>query len=64
MGSKKSSKESSAAVIIMNGKPFEVPPGGTLGILALGNVGIRAWKKASMNWKEKETKEAGNEEKK
>lgn len=49
MGSKKTSKESSS-VIIMNGKPFDIPPGGTLGILALGNVGIRAWKKAKEEW--------------
>ena len=36
--------------ILMNGKEFQVPPGGSLGLLALGNVGIRAWKKAKSEW--------------
>lgn len=34
----------------MNGKEFVVPPGGSLGLLALGNVGIRAWKQAKSEW--------------
>lgn len=37
-------------IIVNKGKPFEVPPGGTLGILALGSVGVRAWKKAKAEW--------------
>jgi hypothetical protein len=37
-------------LILMNGKEFTVPPGGSLGLLALGNVGIRAWKKAKFEW--------------
>jgi hypothetical protein len=43
-------------VITHDGKPFEVPPGGTLGLLALGNIGVRAWKKAKAEW-EKENKD-------
>ncbi len=43
-------------VILLNGKPFTVPPGGSLGILALGNVGVRAWKKAKKEWEEKQEK--------
>jgi hypothetical protein len=42
--------------ITLDGKPFEVPPGGSLGILALGNIGVRAWKKAKKEW-EKENKD-------
>lgn len=38
----------------MDGKPFEVPPGGTLGIFALGSVGIRAWRKAKKDHEEAE----------
>jgi hypothetical protein len=41
-------------VITFNGKPFEVPPGGSLGVLALGNVGIKAWKKAKKAFEESE----------
>jgi len=47
-------------VITLNGKPFEVPPGGSLGILALGNVGIKAWKLAKNKW-EQEQKNAEKE---
>lgn len=36
--------------ITLNGKHFEVPPGGSLGLLALGNVGVRAWKQAKKDW--------------
>lgn len=32
--------------VLFNGKKYKVPPGGTLGLLALGNVGVRAWKEA------------------
>jgi hypothetical protein len=32
---------------------FEVPPGGNLGLLALGAVGIRAWRKARAEWEAK-----------
>ena len=41
-------------IITFNGKPFEVPPGGSLGVLALGNVGIKAWKKAKKAFEESE----------
>jgi hypothetical protein len=30
---------------------FVIPPGGSLGLLALGNIGVRAWKKAKKNGK-------------
>ena len=55
MSSKKESKEN---VIMLNVKPFEVPPGGTLGVLALGNIGVKAWKKAKREW-EKANKDEG-----
>lgn len=45
--------------IKLNGKPFEVPPGGSLGVLALGNIGVRAWKKAKEKFEKKEV--PGNE---
>jgi len=48
----KDKKETTKHVITMNGKPFEVPPGGTLGIFALGSVGIRAWRKAKKEYEE------------
>lgn len=38
--------------IVFNGKRFEVPPGGSLGILALGAVGVRAWKKAKKQYED------------
>lgn len=45
-------KNKKQTVITFDGKPFKVPPGGSLGILALGNVGIRAWKKAKKEYEE------------
>jgi hypothetical protein len=36
--------------ILMDGKEFQVPPGGTLGVLALGSVGVRAWKLAKKKY--------------
>jgi hypothetical protein len=56
MTDKKVKKE---VTIMYEGKPFTVPPGGTLGVLALGSVGVRAWKKAREIYFEKE----GNEQK-
>lgn len=35
---------------------FVVPPGGSLGLLALGNIGVRAWKKAKKEWEETQNK--------
>lgn len=32
------------------GEEYIVPPGGSLGLLALGSVGVRAWKKAKKEW--------------
>lgn len=40
-------------IITLKGKSFEVPPGGSLGVLALGNIGIRAWKNAKKEWDKK-----------
>lgn len=48
-------KDKKEQVITLNGKPFEVTPGGSLGVLALGNVGIRAWKKAKREWDSKQS---------
>jgi hypothetical protein len=47
-------------VITLNGKPFEVPPGATLGIFALGSVGIRAWREAKR--KHNESQKNGEKE--
>jgi len=48
----KDKKENKEVVIMFKGKPFKVPPGGSLGILALGNIGVRAWKKAKKEYQE------------
>lgn len=45
-------KTKDTSVIMFNGKPFKVPPGGTLGVLALGNIGIRAWRQAKKEYEE------------
>jgi hypothetical protein len=42
------------------GNDFEVPPGGSLGLLALGNIGVRAWKVAMKEWREKNEKKEGD----
>lgn len=47
----KSKKETT---ILLNGKPFTVPPGGSLGVFALGAVGVRAWRKAKKEWEQSE----------
>ncbi len=54
-------KEEKKVVITLQGKPFEVPPGGTLGVLALGNIGIRAWREARKQWENKEKKDGEKE---
>lgn len=41
------------------GEAFDVPPGGSLGLLALGAVGIRAWRKARNEWEKKEAAKKG-----
>lgn len=56
-------KKQEPVVIMMNGKPFEVPPGGSLGVLALGNVGVRAWKKAKEKFEKKDVPGDGKEKK-
>lgn len=45
---------------MLNGKPFKVPPGGSLGVLALGAVGVRAWKKVKKEYEDR--KNNGKEE--
>ncbi len=52
----KQNNKKKEVTILLNGKPFEVPPGGSLGILALGSVGVRAWKKAKKEWEENQEK--------
>jgi len=39
-------------IVIKNqkGEDFIVPPGGSLGLLALGSVGVRAWRSAKNEW--------------
>lgn len=49
-----SNKQKKDYTFTIDGKPFKVPPGGSLGLLALGSVGVRAWKKARKEYYEKE----------
>lgn len=39
------------------GEEYIIPPGGSLGLLALGNVGVRAWKKAKKEWEESQNQQ-------
>jgi hypothetical protein len=48
--------------ILMNDKEFKVPPGGTLGVLALCSVGVRSCKKSKKEYMSK-LKNKKNEEK-
>jgi hypothetical protein len=45
------------SVILFNGKEFKVPPGGTLGVLTLGHIGIRAWRAAKKEWEQENKKD-------
>lgn len=47
-------KDNKKVTFLLDGKEFEVPPSGSLGLLALGNVGIRAWKKARKEYEKEE----------
>ena len=47
--------------ILMDGKEFQVTPGGTLGVLALGSVGVRAWRAAKNKYELEQNK--GDEKK-
>jgi hypothetical protein len=38
-------KNSESVTITLNGKPLDVPAEGALGLLALGHVGLSAWRK-------------------
>lgn len=42
--------------ILYKGKIFNVPASGSIGILALGNVGVRAWRKAMEDQENKKKK--------
>ena len=46
-------KNKNAAKITYQGKQYNIPPGGSLGLLALGNIGVRAWKAARDSYLEK-----------
>lgn len=39
------------------GEEYNVSPGGSLGLLALGSVGVRAWKKAKKEWEDNQKSE-------
>jgi len=39
------------------GDEYIVPPGGSLGLLALGSVGVRAWKKAKKEWEDSQNQQ-------
>jgi hypothetical protein len=43
--------------------PFEIPVGGSLGLLALGAVGFTLWRKKKEEVKEKEEKEKEEKQK-
>jgi hypothetical protein len=58
------SKNETPSTILLNGKPYEVTPGGSLGLLALGNIGVRAWKKAAAEYNQEEKNKAPKNEKK
>lgn len=49
-------KKEKDKAIRVQGKAFKIPPDGSIGILALGNVGVRAWKKAKKEWEDKQEK--------
>jgi hypothetical protein len=58
------SKNETPTIIVLNGNPYEVTPGGSLGLLALGNIGVRAWKKAASYYNKAENEKASKNEKK
>jgi hypothetical protein len=37
-------KESTINLITKHGEPFEIPEGGSLGLLALGYIGVMLWR--------------------
>lgn len=43
-------QEKKVVITTSDGKPFIVPPQGSLGLLALGYVGLIAWRKARRNY--------------
>ena len=49
----KSDERNELKILTKDGKEFEVPVEGSLGLLALGTVGIQAWRKKQreMNYK-------------
>lgn len=49
-------KEKEEIIFLLDGKPFKVPPGGSLGLLAQGSKGVRAWKQAQKTWKDQQKK--------
>lgn len=55
-------KDKDSTKIFFEGKPYEVPPGGSLGLLALGALGVRVWREANKGV-EITTKPSSNEKK-
>lgn len=51
-----------AAQIMVNGKPYEVSPLGDLSLLALGHVGLMAWREARMRQAEAHAEAKANKE--
>ena len=37
-----------------DGQTFEIPVGGSLGLLALGDVGLKAWREAKRTYQQKQ----------
>ncbi len=55
-------KNKDSEKIFFEGKPYKVPQGGTLGLLALGALGVRLWREANKG--AKITKKPSSNEKK
>lgn len=55
-------KDKDSTKIFFEGKPYEVAPGGSLGLLALGALGVRLWREANKGVKI--TKKPSSNEKK
>ena len=55
MKSSNSNKKSSP-IITSDGKPFEVPVKGSLGLLALGAVGLMAWREKRQEYEKEQGK--------
>jgi hypothetical protein len=49
--------------VTVHGQSYEVPAGGSLGLLALGYRGLEAWREAYAKYKKEEAAKDGKEKK-